>query len=81
MIKTYLLSLFFFFLTHNIISIGITLRESQGQMCLHKSEMTSLKSSNLQSLNREHKLTPEPAILALMGNLEFSGTWNSVTHW
>ena len=50
-------------------------------MCLHKSEMTSLKSLNLQPLNREHRLTPEPTILALMGNLEFSGALNSMTHW
>lgn len=49
-------------------------------MRFHKSEVTSLSSLNLRSLNKEHKLTSEPTILALMGNLEFSGALNSVTH-
>lgn len=34
------------------MSIGIKFGESKGQKYLHKSEMTSLKSLNLQSLNR-----------------------------
>lgn len=62
------------------MSIGIKFRVSKGQMYLHKSEMTSLKSLNLQSLNRELRLTPEPTKLALMGNLEFSGALSTMTH-
>lgn len=44
-------------------------------MYLHKSEMTSPKLLNLQSLNRKLRLTPEPTKLALMGNLVFSVQW------
>lgn len=66
---------------HKIISIGIKFKESKGQMCLYKSEMTLLKSENLQSLNRECKLTPELTILALMGNAGSSGALNSMTRW